>query len=67
MLVLTRHLGEKIIIGDSIEVTVITIKGQAVRIGIEAPRDVGVHRQEIYERIQKEKQDEEEKERSQGS
>lgn len=67
MLVLTRHLGEKIIMGDNIEVTVVTIKGQAVRIGIEAPRDVGVYRQEIYERIQKEKQDEEEKERSQGS
>lgn len=55
MLILTRRIGEKIIIGNSIEITVLGVKGKAVRLGIEAPSDVGVHRSEIYERIQIEK------------
>ena len=54
MLVLTRKSGEKIIIGDDIVVTVLDVAGTQVRIGIEAPREIAVHRSEIYERIQEE-------------
>lgn len=54
MLVLSRHKDETIIIGDNIEVTVVDIKGDQVRLGIVAPRDVAVHRKEVYEAIQKE-------------
>ncbi|MGI9326962.1 MAG: carbon storage regulator CsrA [Pseudomonadales bacterium] len=54
MLILTRKVGETLMIGDSVTVTVIAVKGNQVRIGVSAPRDVGVHREEIYERIQKE-------------
>lgn len=55
MLILSRRAGEKLIIGDDVEITVLGIKGGQVRIGIKAPKDVSVHREEIYERIQKEK------------
>ena len=54
MLVLTRKSGEKIIIGDDIVVTVLDVAGTQVRIGIEAPREIAVHRSEIYEGIQEE-------------
>lgn len=57
MLVLTRRVGEIIIIGDDIEVTVLGIKHGQVRLGIEAPREVDVHRSEIYDRIQKQEQE----------
>ncbi|MGI5911536.1 MAG: carbon storage regulator CsrA [Syntrophomonadaceae bacterium] len=53
MLVLSRHRGESIIIGDSIEISVVDIQGEIVKIGIKAPRSVSVHRQEIYDQIQK--------------
>lgn len=53
MLLLTRSIGESIIIGDDIEVKVISVKGTQVRLGINAPKDVAVHRQEIHERIQR--------------
>ena len=56
MLLLTRRPGEKLIINDNVTVTVLSIKGNQVRIGIEAPRDVKVHREEIYERIVKERE-----------
>ena len=56
MLVLSRKKDEKIIIGDSISVMVIEIRGDKVRLGIDAPRDVTVHRQEVYEAIQKERE-----------
>lgn len=56
MLVLSRHRDESIIIGDDIVVTVVDIRGDKVRLGIEAPTKVPVHRQEVYEAIQREKQ-----------
>ena len=55
MLVLTRRIGETITIGDDIRLTILGIKGNQVRLGIDAPKDIAVHREEIYERIQREK------------
>jgi carbon storage regulator len=54
MLVLTRKLGQSIVIGDDIEVVVLEVRGEQVRIGIRAPKTVMVHRKEIYEQIQDE-------------
>jgi carbon storage regulator len=52
MLILTRRIGEILNIGDDIEVTALSVKGNQVRLGINAPKDVPVHREEIYEQIQ---------------
>ncbi len=56
MLILTRRVGETLMIGDDVTVTVLGVKGNQVRIGVSAPRDVAVHREEIYERIKRERQ-----------
>ena len=54
MLILTRRVGETLMIGDEVTVTVLGVKGNQVRVGVNAPRDVAVHREEIYERIKRE-------------
>ena len=54
MLILTRRVGETLVVGDDVTVTVLGVKGNQVRIGVKAPRDVAVHREEIYERIKQE-------------
>ncbi len=65
MLVLSRHRDESIIIGDNIVVTVVDVRGDKVRLGIDAPKEIPVHRQEVYEAIQRERQAEQQQSSSQ--
>ncbi|HCE6615345.1 TPA: carbon storage regulator CsrA [Pseudomonas aeruginosa] len=58
MLILIRRVGETLMVGDDVTVTVLGVKGNQVRIGVNAPKEVAVHREEIYQRIQKEKDQE---------
>lgn len=55
MLILTRRVGETLMIGDEVSVTVLGVKGNQVRLGVNAPKDIAVHREEIYQRIQHER------------
>ncbi len=59
MLILTRRVGETVVIGDDVTVTVLGVKGNQVRLGVNAPREVAVHREEIFERIQREQAEDE--------
>lgn len=64
MLVLSRQKDESIIIGDDVEITIVDVRGDKVRLGINAPRSISVHRKEVYEAIQREKQQKETAEKS---
>jgi carbon storage regulator len=60
MLILTRRISETLMVGDEVEVTVLGVSGQQVRLGIKAPKEIAVHREEVYQRIQAEKAQQEE-------
>ncbi|QHB17911.1 carbon storage regulator CsrA [Mannheimia pernigra] len=57
MLILTRKIGEVLLVGDDVEITVLSIRGSQVKLGVNAPKEIPVHRQEIYERIKASKED----------
>lgn len=55
MLILTRRIGESLVVGNNVTITVLGVKGNQVRVGVNAPKEISVHREEIYKRIQEEK------------
>ncbi len=55
MLILTRRVGETLVVGDDVTVTVLGVRGSQIRLGVDAPKEIAVHRKEIYQRIQKER------------
>lgn len=57
MLILTRKVGESVLIGDDISITVLSVRGNQVKLGVQAPKEVSVHREEIYQRIQETKEE----------
>ena len=61
MLILTRRVGETVVIGDDVTVTVLGVKGNQVRLGVNAPKEIAVHREEIFERIKREQAEEQAK------
>jgi carbon storage regulator len=65
MLILTRRVGESVVIGEDVSITVLGVKGNQVRIGVKAPKSVAVHREEIFERIKRENETEAEPEKAQ--
>lgn len=67
MLILTRRVGETLMVGDDVSITVLGIKGSQVRVGVNAPKSISVHREEIYQRIQQEKEAEEQAEQTEQS
>ena len=67
MLILTRRIGETVMIGDDVTTTVLGVKGNQVRIGINAPKSVAVHREEIYERIKRDQQGSEDRDKPQSN
>jgi len=58
MLILTRRIGETLMVGDDVAITVLGVKGNQIRLGVDAPKNVSVHREEIYQRIQRERGEE---------
>jgi len=65
MLILTRRVGETVMIGDNVTITILGVKGNQVRVGINAPKSVAVHREEIYERVKRERQAEADRQKAQ--
>lgn len=67
MLILTRRIGESLVIGNDVTITILGVKGNQVRVGVNAPKEISVHREEIYKRIQQEKSQQTDTEEDEGN